>query len=166
MRYLGVELDHKFGFGPHTKLKAALVNARFAPYGATLGNEQHGGLSVRFTCHSSAMRIVCCLPNISKTLDHSWEGSSICSSSGDKQLQFQLHTDLGLLHWKPISRLCAEGQLLLMFKYLEGLRYLPDGVMGIAEPTTRQLRRSQVAIYGKYGSNSNHFIHSAFKCPE
>ncbi len=46
------------------------------------------------------------------------------------------------LHWKPLARLRVERQMLLVFKYLEGVlfRFLPDeGTLELALPQARQL---------------------------
>ncbi|MCP3662720.1 MAG: reverse transcriptase family protein, partial [Gammaproteobacteria bacterium] len=144
IQYLGVELDHKFDFGPHTELRAAKAKRAIGALWRILGK----WTTRRNFCEiytKKIMPLFCyALPVACPTSQRHWTVLEKVHRFAARLVTnnfISSYTDiLEFLHWKPISRLCAERQLLLMFKYLEGLRYLPDGVMCMAEPPTRRSR--------------------------
>ncbi len=84
------------------------------------------------------------LPMVSPTCDKHWimlEKSHRYAARLATNSFTQSYSDLLLtLHWKPIARLCVERQLLLVHKWINGQRFIPDFVLDEREER-RQLRR-------------------------
>ncbi|MCP3667590.1 MAG: hypothetical protein GY696_34710 [Gammaproteobacteria bacterium] len=69
------------------------------------------------------------------------------------------------LQWKSLSRLCIERQLLLQFKYIEQLRYLPSYVIKLVPPPVRALRNQHRNVEREISCNFDLFCPAGFIPP-
>ncbi len=145
LKYLGVIIDQKLNFGMHAELQAAKAKRAIGALWRVLG---------RWTSKShfqeiyskKIMPLLCyALPVSCPTTRKHWEimekvhrfACRLATNNFTAQYSDLLHE----LHWKPLARLCVERQILLIFKYLDGTRFLPEGTLELAPPQARQLRR-------------------------
>ncbi len=145
MRYLGIQLDSKFSFGCHIQQQSAKAKRAIGSLWRVLGRWTNRSTFKDLYSTKIMPLIWYALPAACPTTRKHWEllekvhryAARLATNTFDVSYSAMLQQ----LHWKPISRLCVERQLLLVFKYLEGLRHLPNGVIEIVPPPARRLRR-------------------------
>ncbi len=145
-KYLGVTVDQKLSFGAHVELQSAKAKRAIGALWRTLGR----WTSREHFCEIYVKKILplyCyALPCSSPTTRKHWEilekVHRFAARLASNNYTGRYSDILNFLHWKPIARLCVERQLMLQFKYIEGLRFLPPNVLVVSAPPPRLLRRA------------------------
>jgi len=146
MRYLGVILDHKLAFTENAVAAAVKAKKAVGALWRTVG--QWAGRDVFRRIYESQVQPVLthALPMVSPATKFGWHSlEKVHRYAGRLSLNdFRAsYTDLlRRLQWKNMSRLCVERQALHMYKWRNGLRFLPEGV--ITEKPPSRTRRGQV----------------------
>ncbi len=145
LKYLGVILDQKLSFDHHAVNQSLKTKKAIGMLWRTLG---------KWTSREQFQKIYSAtvLPILTYALPVACPSSKFAWINLEKANRFAARLAcnkftvayedlLAKLHWKPISHLCVERQLLLLFRYYEGLRYFPSGILTAAPQPIRQLRR-------------------------
>ncbi|MCP3665178.1 MAG: hypothetical protein GY696_22215 [Gammaproteobacteria bacterium] len=145
LKYLGVIIDQKLNFGMHAELQAAKVKRAIGALWGLLGRWASKSHFQEIYSKKIMPLLRYALPVSCPTTRKHWEimeqvhrfACRLATNNFTARYSDLLHE----LHWKPLARLCVERQILLIFKYLNGTRFLPEGTLELAPPQARQLRR-------------------------
>ncbi len=145
LKYLGVHFDAKFSFGRHVEEATTKGKKAIGVLWRILGKWSSREQFLEVYLKQILPRFCYALPSACPTDKRHWLILEKChrfairlASNDYLQPYAEL---LYRLRLKPISRLCVERQLLQVFKYQEGLHYLPAGVLQQVDPPARNLRR-------------------------
>jgi len=146
LKYLGVCFDPKLSFGLHVEEKTTKGKRAIGVLWRVLGRWTSREHFLELYEKQIVPQFCYALPVACPTDKKHWLMLEKCHRFATRLATNDYQTGycelLERVTLKPVARMCVERQLLLMFKYLEGLRYLPANILQPSAQPTRQLRRN------------------------
>ncbi len=145
LRYLGVLVDRKLNFGANCEALCARSKRAIGALHRVLGKWTNRDTFCELYLRKVQPLLFYALPVSCPSQKQHWVAmekvhrfaARLCTNDFSSSYEVLLQK----LHWKPVSRLCFERQLLLMHRYYNHSRYLPENVLQIRPMGAYHLRR-------------------------
>ncbi len=144
LKYLGVTIDPDLSMGSHTEITTPKAKRAIGAFWRVLGKYSSRGIFFKFYKTKILPVLLHALPTSMPVQTQHWKQLEKINRFACRLVANDFTSTyqnlLERLHWKPISQLAFERQMIMMFKYAFAERYFPVEAMRPKPPHLRVLR--------------------------